>query len=118
MDPRRIILVTLLATVITAFFIFDLGSYLTLENLKSQQIELGPWRAENPWQSALVFFVVYVAVTALSLPGAAIMSLAIGAIFGLVAGVILVSFASTLGFVARCSAIPVWRQVESTQCRY
>lgn len=97
MDPRRIILATLLVAVIAVFFIFDLGSYLTLENLKAQQVELGAWRTENPWQSALIVFVVYVAVTALSLPGAAIMTLAIGAIFGLVSGVILVSFASTIG---------------------
>ncbi|MCB1758422.1 MAG: FAD-dependent oxidoreductase [Gammaproteobacteria bacterium] len=97
MNLGKGILLAAVALLVAAFFIFDLGSYLTLENLKAQQAGLEQWRAENPWQSALIFFLVYIAVTALSLPGAAIMTLAIGAIFGLVVGTILVSFASTIG---------------------
>jgi pyruvate/2-oxoglutarate dehydrogenase complex dihydrolipoamide dehydrogenase (E3) component/uncharacterized membrane protein YdjX (TVP38/TMEM64 family) len=73
------------------------GSYLTLENLKARQAELQAWREAAPWQSALIVFATYVVVTGLSLPGATIMTLAIGAVFGLVTGTILVSFASTLG---------------------
>ena len=97
MDLRKGIVLVVIALLITAFFLFDVGSYLTLENLKAQQASLGEWRQANPWQSALVVFLVYVVVTALSLPGAAIMTLAVGAIFGLLVGTILVSFASTIG---------------------
>ncbi|MES9899999.1 MAG: FAD-dependent oxidoreductase [Sedimenticola sp.] len=97
MDYRKAILFTLLVALIASFFLFDLGSYLTLENIKAQQAELTNWKETNPWQSAFIVFVVYVVVTALSLPGAAVMSLAIGAIFGLATGLVLVSFASTIG---------------------
>ena len=97
MDLRKGIVLVVIALLIAAFFLFDVGSYLTLENLKAQQQSLGAWRQANPWQSALVFFLVYVVVTALSLPGAAIMTLAVGAIFGLLVGTVLVSFASTIG---------------------
>jgi len=97
MDLRKGIVLVVIALLIAAFFLFDVGSYMTLENLKAQQQSLGAWRQANPWQSALVFFLVYVVVTALSLPGAAIMTLAVGAIFGLLVGTVLVSFASTIG---------------------
>ena len=97
MDNRRILLLAVVVALITAFFYFDLGSYLTLENLKARQAELQAWHQAAPWQSTLIVFTVYVLVTALSLPGATIMTLAIGAVFGLVTGTILVSFASTLG---------------------
>ena len=97
MDLRKGLLFVVLALMVAAFFVFDIGSYLTLDNLKAQQSALTHWRADNPWQSVSLFFVIYVIVTALSLPGATIMTLAIGAIFGLATGTILVSFASTLG---------------------
>lgn len=97
MDLRKGLVLFGVVVLVACFFIFDLGSYLTLDNLKAQQSVLEDWRAANPWRSALVFFVVYVLVTALSLPGAAIMTLAVGAIFGLLIGTVLVSFASTLG---------------------
>ncbi|MEJ1365483.1 MAG: FAD-dependent oxidoreductase, partial [Candidatus Sedimenticola sp. (ex Thyasira tokunagai)] len=97
MDYRKAVLLTLIIALIASFFLFDLGSYLTLENIKAQQAELTNWKETNPWQSAFIVFVVYVVVTALSLPGAAVMSLAIGAIFGLATGLVLVSFASTIG---------------------
>lgn len=72
-------------------------SLLSLENLKAQQLALESWRDQHPLLSSLVFFGIYVLVTALSLPGAAVMTLAGGAIFGLLWGLVLVSFASTLG---------------------
>jgi len=97
MDLRKGILLLVVGLLILSFFLFDVGSFLTLENLKAQQDGLNGWREQSPWTSALVFFVVYVVVTALSLPGAAIMTLAIGAIFGFLTGTILVSFASTIG---------------------
>jgi pyruvate/2-oxoglutarate dehydrogenase complex dihydrolipoamide dehydrogenase (E3) component/uncharacterized membrane protein YdjX (TVP38/TMEM64 family) len=97
MNLRKGVLLLVVAVLIASFFLFDVGSFLTLENLKAQQAELDGWREQNPQLSLLVFFVVYVVVTALSLPGAAVMTLAIGAIFGFVTGTILVSFASTIG---------------------
>jgi len=97
MDLRRAALLLVISVLIALFFIFDLGSYLTFEQLKSQQINLQEWRELNPGLATGLFFAVYVLVTALSLPGAAIMTLAVGAVFGLLWGVVLVSFASTLG---------------------
>src|SRR6185503_5330513 len=73
------------------------GHYLSFETLKAKQAALEAWRAERPLFSAAAFFLLYVAVTGLSLPGAALMTLAAGAVFGLLWGTILVSFASTIG---------------------
>jgi len=90
-------LVLLLLLLVGIFFALDLGQYLNLEYLKSRHADLVSWRDADPFQMALVFFLVYVVVTAVSLPGAAVMTLAVGAIFGLFWGTVLVSFASTLG---------------------
>ncbi len=97
MNHKKIGLVLLLLLLVAAFFVFDLGQYLNLEYLKLKHADLLAWRDSNPIQAALIFFLVYVVVTAVSLPGAAVMTLAVGAIFGLFWGAILVSFASTLG---------------------
>ncbi len=70
---------------------------LTLDNLKAQQVQLGQWVAANPWRAAAIFFAVYVAVAAASIPGAAVLTLAAGALFGFWRGLLLVSFASTIG---------------------
>lgn len=70
---------------------------LTLESLKAQQAQLGAWVAAHPLQAAALFFAVYVAVAAASIPGAAVMTLAAGALFGVLEGTLLVSFASTIG---------------------
>jgi len=93
----KIALLFVIAAAIGAFFYFDLGQYLSLEGFKAQQATLSAYVAENPWQSALVFFAAYVAVAALSLPGAAIMTLVAGAIFGFSKGLVVVSFASSIG---------------------
>jgi dihydrolipoamide dehydrogenase len=97
MNFKKAGLVLLLLLLVALFFVLDLGQYLNLEYLKSRHADLLSWRDANPIQSALLFFLVYVAVTAISLPGAAVMTLAVGAIFGLFWGTLLVSFASTLG---------------------
>ncbi|MCP4992847.1 MAG: pyridine nucleotide-disulfide oxidoreductase, partial [Gammaproteobacteria bacterium] len=96
MNFRKIGLVLLLVLLVGLFFALDLGQYLNLAYLKSQHGNLLEWKSANPSQSTLLFFLVYVAVTAVSLPGATVMTLAIGAIFGLFWGLVLVSFASTL----------------------
>ncbi|MDP8914384.1 MAG: FAD-dependent oxidoreductase [Pseudomonadota bacterium] len=90
-------LLLVLLGAIAAFFIFDLGDYLTLANLKARQSELAALVMQRPLLAVGGFFLLYVAVTALSLPGAAIMTLAAGAIFGLLLGTLVVSFASAIG---------------------
>ncbi len=97
MNYKKLGLVLLILLFVTVFFAFDLGQYLNLEYLKSKHADLLEWRDSSPTQAALIFFLVYVVVTAVSLPGAAVMTLAMGAIFGLFWGAIIVSFASTLG---------------------
>ena len=94
---KRWWVVVVLAGLVAAFFAFDLGHYLSLATIKSRQAELEAWRAAQPVVAALLFFAGYVAVTALSLPGAAVMTLAAGAIFGLGWGTLIVSFGSTIG---------------------
>ena len=97
MKKSKLIVLILVVAAIAAFFIFDLGKYFSLDYFKSQQSAIAAYNLANPIQTALIFLLAYIAVTALSLPGAAIMTLVAGAIFGLVWGVIIVSFASTIG---------------------
>lgn len=91
-----------LAAVI-AFFALGWHRHLTFTELKAQQVGLASLVAERPLESALSFLAVYVGVTALSLPGAAIMTLAGGAIFGFAQGGLLVSIASTIGATLACA---------------
>jgi pyruvate/2-oxoglutarate dehydrogenase complex dihydrolipoamide dehydrogenase (E3) component/uncharacterized membrane protein YdjX (TVP38/TMEM64 family) len=93
----RILLLLLLVLAVAAFFLFNLDSLLTLAALKARQAELAAFVDDHPFTAVAAFFLLYVAVTALSLPGAAIMTLAAGAIFGLWRGTLIVSFASTVG---------------------
>jgi pyruvate/2-oxoglutarate dehydrogenase complex dihydrolipoamide dehydrogenase (E3) component/uncharacterized membrane protein YdjX (TVP38/TMEM64 family) len=95
-DIKRFAVLLLLA-LLAAFFLLDLGQYLNLATIKARQAELEAWRAAKPLAAALVFFSIYVAVAALSLPGAAVMTLAAGALFGLGWGLLIVSFASSIG---------------------
>ncbi len=97
MNKGKLLAVIGLAALIAAFFIFDLGKYFGLDYIKSQQAAVQAYYTANPVQAIGAFFGVYVAVTALSLPGAAIMTLLAGAVFGLVTGTIIVSFASSAG---------------------
>ncbi len=97
MKTSRIAVLVVVATLVAAFFAFDLGQYFSLDYFKSQQAAITAYFQANPAQTAAIFFAVYVAVTALSLPGAAIMTLVAGAIFGLLWGTVLVSFASSIG---------------------
>ncbi len=80
-----------------AFFALDFGRFLEFERLQAAQGDLEDQRAARPLLAAVVFFLVYVVVAALSLPGIVIMTLAGGAIFGVFWGSVLSSFASTLG---------------------
>jgi uncharacterized membrane protein YdjX (TVP38/TMEM64 family) len=94
---KRIALLALLAAAIAAYFWFDLGQYLSLDAFKAQQAQIIAAKDANPLLYIGGFFLIYVIVTALSLPGAAIMSLVAGALFGVVTGTIIVSFASSIG---------------------
>lgn len=96
MNSRRAVLL-FVAALIAAFFVFDLNQYLTLDFLKSQQQAFLDYYASHQAVTIAIYFLLYVAVTSLSLPGAAIMTLAGGAIFGLLYGVVIISFASTIG---------------------
>ena len=97
MRLKKTIIIAVLALGLAAFFAFDLDHYFSLAFIKQSQAEFIQRYQGHPVLVTLAFFVVYVTITALSLPGAAIMTLASGASFGLVWGTLVVSFASTLG---------------------
>ena len=94
---KKILILAALAALIAAYFYFDLGQYLTIDGIKGVVDDVQGFYAENQLLVLAAFFAIYVAVTAASLPGAAFLTLAAGALFGLVMGTVLVSFASTLG---------------------
>jgi len=97
MTRYRFALFLFILTLVAAFFLFDLGQYLSLDYLKSQRDLVAEYYRANSLETAAIFFLVYIAVTSLSLPGATILTLAAGAIFGLVWGTVIVSLASTIG---------------------
>ena len=97
MQLRKLALILAAGGLIVAFFAFDLGRYLNLQTLKEQQAAIAAFYAEKPLLTVAIYFVVYVISTALSLPGATLLTLAGGAVFGLLWGLVIVSFASTLG---------------------
>ena len=90
-------LLAALALIVGAFFVFDVGDYLSLAYLKSEQARIRTYYEAHPLQSAALYFAVYVALTALSLPAAALLTLLGGAVFGLLWGTLLCSFAATAG---------------------
>lgn len=97
MNKSKIAIVILLAAAVGSYMFFDLGQYLTLQFIQSQLDEIQQFRDENFAFTVLVYFSAYVAITALSIPGATIITLLGGAIFGLVWGTLIVSFASSIG---------------------
>jgi pyruvate/2-oxoglutarate dehydrogenase complex dihydrolipoamide dehydrogenase (E3) component/uncharacterized membrane protein YdjX (TVP38/TMEM64 family) len=94
---KRLALLTLVAAAIALFFITGLHERLTLQGIQASLGELSAWREAAPLQMALAFMAAYIAATALSLPGAAVLTLAAGALFGLAWGTLIVSFASSIG---------------------
>jgi len=97
MKRGRLTLVVVIVALVAAFFAFGLDHYFTLESFRGQQVEIDSYVRAHPLQSAAIYFAIYVAVTGLSLPGAAVMTLAGGAVFGLLWGTVIVSFASSIG---------------------
>ncbi|QDE30386.1 FAD-dependent oxidoreductase [Shewanella polaris] len=94
---KKIVLLLIAASLVGLFFHFDLHQLLTLEGLKGSMNDFSQLREESPLLVIGGFFLLYVAVTALSLPGAAILTIASGALFGIVEGLIIASFASSIG---------------------
>ncbi len=94
---KKVAILLVLAALAILFFKQGWHQQLTFENLKAKQADLSAFTAENKPTMMLGFFLAYVAAAALSLPGATILTLAGGALFGLGLGIVLVSFASTLG---------------------
>lgn len=94
---KKAILMLFLLGAIVAYFVFDLGQILSLDTFKASQADIVAAKDANPVLYIAGFFILYVAVTGLSIPGAAIMTLIAGALFGVLVGTIIVSFASTMG---------------------
>ncbi|MCX7097275.1 MAG: FAD-dependent oxidoreductase [Methylococcales bacterium] len=97
MNTSRIVLLFLIGLAMACFFYLDGPHYLTLEMLKSQQAQILDFRDGHRGWAILVYGVVYILVTGMSLPGATVLTLAGGALFGLLWGAVIVSFASTIG---------------------
>lgn len=100
----KIAVLAALLLLVGLFFYFDLGRYLSLEYLKQSQVRFQQLYEQHRIAVLGSYMVIYVLVTALSLPGAAVMTLAGGGLFGLVTGTLAVSFASTIGATCACLA--------------
>ena len=99
MKAKKILILLVFAAVVAAFHFLDLGKYLTLESLKANRAQLDTLRAAHAVLFSAVFVLVYVVQTAFSLPGAAILSLAAGAIFGVLQGTLFVVSGATIGAI-------------------
>lgn len=101
-NVKRLIILILIAALFGAFMAFDLGKYLSLSYIKESQAGFAAFYEKNAALVISAYMGGYIVVTALSLPGAAVMTLAGGALFGLLVGTVAVSFASTIGATLAC----------------
>jgi uncharacterized membrane protein YdjX (TVP38/TMEM64 family) len=112
MKYKKLIVLVLVAAAIAAYFALDLGQYLNLQFLKDRQAAFREYCAENPVQAIGAYFALYVLLTALSIPGATVATLAGGALFDLWLGVLIVLFAAstgaTLAFLASRYLLQDW----------
>ena len=99
---QRLLIVAAIVIAVILFKVLGLGQYLTLDYLKASQDKFSQLYGENRLTVIATYMAIYIAVTALSLPGAAVMTLAGGAMFGFVIGFVVVSFASTIGATLAC----------------
>jgi len=99
MNRKKAALLGLGALAIGLFFVFDLGRFLTLEALKANRQALLDFSATHPVGTVAGFMTIYIVQTALSLPGAAVLSLAAGALFGSILGTIYANIAATIGAI-------------------
>ncbi len=99
---QKIVIVGVLALLIALFFLFDLGQYFSLEYMKQSQVRFAELYAQHRVLVVAAYMGIYVVMAALSLPGAAVMTLLGGALFGFIVGTAAVSFASTIGATLAC----------------
>ena len=99
---NRLLIVAAGVVAVLLFMYFDLGQYLTLGYLKESQEKFRALYENNRFLVIGIYMLIYISVTALSLPGATVMTLAGGALFGLGVGLVVVSFASTIGATMAC----------------
>jgi len=114
---KKVLILAVVASLIVIYFVFDIGQYLDLGYFKQQQDRIMTYREHFPIRTAAYFMIAYILITGLSLPGAAVATLVGGAIFGLLYGTVLVSFASVIG--ASCAFL-VSRHIlrDAIQSRY
>ena len=114
---KKLLILAVIAGLIVIYFAFDLGQYLNLDYFKLQQEKIYSYQDSYPVRTALIYLLLYILITGLSLPGAAIATLIGGAVFGLLWGTVIVSFASVIG--ASCAFL-VSRHVlrDAIQKRY
>ncbi len=96
-NASKLIVIGIVALLAFIFFAFDLGQYLTLDYIKARQQAFDAYYAEHTGLTIAIYMIIYITVTALSLPGATVMTLAGGGLFGLRTGIVVISFASTIG---------------------
>lgn len=99
---NKIFLLLILTIVVAVFFAFDLDRFLTLEYLKNSRQEFSLFYESNPLLTVSCFFILYIIVVGVNLPGATVLGLAGGALFGFTVGVLIISFASTIGATLAC----------------
>ncbi|MGD0283303.1 MAG: TVP38/TMEM64 family protein [Dissulfurispiraceae bacterium] len=99
---RRIVVVTVVVGLAVIFKVLGLGQYFTLPYIKASQARFVTLYADHRLMVIAAYMAIYILATSLSLPGAAIMTLAGGALFGLLTGTVIVSFASTIGATLAC----------------
>lgn len=99
---KKLAVVVLVVAVVIIFIAFDLDRYLSLGYIKESQAHLQSLYADNPFLTLSAYVIIYIIITALSLPGAVVLTLVGGALFGLIAGTIAVSIASTTGATLAC----------------
>lgn len=104
MNRRKLLLVAVIIALVASFFVFDLGNYLTLDYIKSRQMDLTNLYETNRLLMLGTYFIGYVLVTTLSFPGATVMTLLGAAVFGFWTALVVVSFASTIGATLACLA--------------
>ena len=99
---RKIVIVFVIISIIGAFKIFNIGQYFTLSYIKESQESFELLYTESPVAVIAAYIVIYIITTSLSLPGAAVLTIGGGALFGLITGTLVVSFASTIGATIAC----------------
>jgi len=102
-DTKKLAVIGVIVVIVVLFFVLDLQQYMNLAYIKESRENFQALLAQHPVLVTGAFFIVYIVVTALSLPGAAVMTLAGGALFGFWTGLVIVSFASSIGATLACA---------------